>query len=319
MQQQQGDDAAPTSGMAYSSQEGGWRRLGHHAFLEPDGHGEAFVQVQGAACEAHRARVDEAVGTGLLRAAEGAGVAGALLHLGHWRKVDQRRDAVDGEGPSVAVDVPVDLVMVREEAHLALGGVGDAVRVVAGWQEVAFAAHVQHEVVALRGGVVRRGCTEDLHGGEVVLHTVLPSGVVGEVQRQLANDAALERDAFRMDADLLGHRELAVGGDGEVGVPGVYLLGLGVDECTEQKRHKQQCTTEHVMSLFAEEHDIAVRGERSTSTFCFAKRWSQKATTIQVAVRLAQARSTGCRAGSDRADRGQPPHVAPVSSEMTAA
>ena len=58
-----------------------------------------------------------------------------------------------------------------------------------------------------------------------------------------------------------------------------------------------------------------LHGKRITSsTFCFAKRWSQKATTPgrcpgranQAAARLTQARSTGYRAGRVRADRGHP-------------
>ena len=56
-----------------------------------------------------------------------------------------------------------------------------------------------------------------------------------------------------------------------------------------------------------------LRRASAFSTFCFAKRWSQKATTIQAAARLAQARSTGPRGGCGRADRGHLPHVLPAS------
>jgi len=60
------------------------------------------------------------------------------------------------------------------------------------------------------------------------------------------------------------------------------------------------------------------------STFCFAKRWSQKATTpgrgpgraFKVAARPARARSTGFRDGRARADPGSGPGRTPTARDI---
>ena len=53
-------------------------------------------------------------------------------------------------------------------------------------------------------------------------------------------------------------------------------------------------------------------GQNSLPPFPVPKMWSQKATTTKAAIRLEQARSTGHRARRGRADRGRPPHSAPM-------
>ena len=132
--------------------------------------------------------------------------------------------------------VPVHLAVVGEEAHLAFCGLGDPVRVVAGFQEVALRTHIHDEVVTFLSGVVRRGGPEHFHRVDVALEKALPAFAVHEDQWEHAKDAAFEVNTFHMRVDLLRHRQLPVGCPGEVGVERVDLLGSAVGIYPDQQR-----------------------------------------------------------------------------------
>src|SRR4029079_15076549 len=97
-------------------------------FRPADGYGEAFIRIEqprGARGIAMARRLDD---LGIIAAlALPAGIFGMLLDRGAGRQLDDGLCLLDREGPGIAGDVPIELVIVREITELACRAVGDLV------------------------------------------------------------------------------------------------------------------------------------------------------------------------------------------------
>jgi hypothetical protein len=195
-------------------------RLAHDALGKFDHDAEPLLRThraRGAEARAARARL------GLEVAQAIALVAGVGLELQLFRRHrrGQRhvgRDAVHGEGPAVAVHVPVQLVVVLEEAELARGAVGDLVDVPAARQHHGGVADADARAVAIGLHRPGLGVAVAAHRDDMQRHPDARAAAVAVIGGEIAQDAALDFTPFDLHLDALGDGEPAVRADADVAV-----------------------------------------------------------------------------------------------------
>ena len=155
------------------------------------------------------------------------GVGGPLSRLGSGRQEDRGRGLVDGQPPAVAGDVPVEFVVVSELPDLAVGGVGQFIRVFARVEEFPLFAHVDLDAVAGRLGMVvfAASVAANAYDFKSHRHGLAARDVVAG--GEFAHDALADGLAGGQHAQGLDHGEIAVGGDGHPAVKGQEAFGLG--------------------------------------------------------------------------------------------
>ena len=192
-------------------------RRAHHALLPGRRDGEPVAGGQrprGAEHDAARLLLDDGgvLAGGVLR----AGVERGLPERHRLGQGDARLGLIDREGPAGAGGVPIELVVVGEEADLPVGAVADDVFVPAGAERPIGAADADADAVAqpfgdpiFRGAVARDRLDVEPH----LDPRAVPAPVDG---RKIAQDAAADLPAFRLHGDRLGDRKVAVALDRDV-------------------------------------------------------------------------------------------------------
>ena len=145
-----------------------------------------------------------------------AGVERGLPERHRLRQGDARLGLIDREGPAGAGRVPVELVVIGEEADLPGGAVADHVFVPPGAEQPIGAADAHAHAVAQPFGdpILRSAVAGDRLNVESDLD---PGAVAAPVAgRKIAQDAATDVAAFGLDGNGLGDRKVAVALDRDV-------------------------------------------------------------------------------------------------------
>src|SRR5262249_30642316 len=128
---------------------------------------------------------------------------------------DLRMRAVDGEIPSVARDVPVELVVIAKEAELAVRVIVEFVGMLAGRQHHVGASQVYPHAVATRFGAPGLRLTVARRGLEIEWHHGVPTTRARVGSGEIAIDAALDLLALGAHPDGFVHVERAIAADGD--------------------------------------------------------------------------------------------------------
>ena len=179
------------------------RRAGraHQALRPGHGDGQPVARGQrlgGAEHDAARTLLDDG---GVLSArALRPGVERRLPQRNRLGQCDARLGLIDGEGPAGAGGVPIELVVVEEEADLPRGAIGDDVFVPAGAEKAIGTADADPDAVAqsFRGPVFRGAVAGD--GTDLEADLDARAVLAGVGGRKIPQDAAADLVAFGLHA-----------------------------------------------------------------------------------------------------------------------
>ncbi len=208
-------------------QDPGLGRFGDDALGECDGDRQALARPERPRClEGDDSAAIRQRRLGVLRRrAVGAGIGGGLLCCCAVRQMDDGNGLADRKRPFRPGGVPVDLVVVVEEADLPVGAVGQFVGVDARLQEDVLLAEIDphHAAVFLDAAGLRLAVAP----GRNQLEGIAADMAVGvlEGDRKVPVDAAPDLRTFRVDADRLGDDEVAVPLDRDIASKQQDFLG----------------------------------------------------------------------------------------------
>ena len=212
--------------------------------LRPARHeGQSFPRTEAPrAAEGREARTRVRLPVAPLRALRpGVGLDGDRGGVDVAGQEHLRAHRVDREVPAVARHVPVQLVVIGEEAELPVGAIGDGVGVLARRQvHLRVADSDAHTVRQLLEGVwFHVSVAADRDHLEAGHHApAVPVDVAG---REVAQQAAPDLLAFRPHPQCLDHLERAVRSHVDVALPVEdALVGPGGGERQEQREREQQ-------------------------------------------------------------------------------
>src|SRR3989449_5121659 len=146
------------------------------------------------------------------------------------RQPDLGREPVEGKRPAVAVHVPVQLVVVAEEAELARSAIDDLVDVPAGGEHHVGAAYADALAVRQALHVVVLASAVARHADHAEGHARSRTERAAVAGREVAQDAAADLAALGLYFDPLGDRQRAVPGDADAAMEVKDSLG-----CTNRK------------------------------------------------------------------------------------
>ena len=217
------------------------RRRGHHALREREHDGQTFLRLQRARqCPARDARRRRAgLEVAALRALRTAVAFGSHVGGGHrLRQPHLDAAAFDREHPAGADRVPVQLVVIVEEAELARSAVAQGVGVVGGHREEVVVAGVDAHAVVDVLGEPRLVAAVALHAQHLEADHDAVAMAVAIAGREVAVDAAADVVAFRAHRDPFGDVEAAVGAD-------VDLAVVGQDAFLRERRQREEQHGDH--------------------------------------------------------------------------
>ena len=141
-----------------------------------------------------------------------------------WQ-MDRGRRLQDGKIPTVAGNVPVELVVAGEKSKLAVGGVGDGVGVITRQHDAVFIADINPLAVASVFDMewLRLAIAQDLINLEPNLIVIAGAVFVGS--RKVAVDSMLDLFTPCPDFDRLAHLHGSILVNGDVTAVGEDLLG----------------------------------------------------------------------------------------------
>ncbi len=174
------------------------------------------------------------------------------------RQADVGRNLVHGEGPAVAVDVPVELVVLLEEADLEVGPVGDFVDVGAARQHHAGVADAHAHAVLLPLQRVVLGLPVAPHRQHLERHRDLAPVAVPVVGREIAQDAALDLLALDLHVDGFEDGQLPLGADPDLAVEGQDPF-LRAD-CRRECKETQNSEPSHSCTFTASRSSVSKKG-----------------------------------------------------------
>ena len=200
----------------------------------------------------------------------GVGLEPKARSLDRGRQRDLSRERVERESPAVAVHVPVQLVVLLEKAELARGAVADRVDVPPGRKEHARAADADPHAVREPLERVGLGRAVARHFEHVELHAHQGAGAVAVVGREVAQDAAPDLAAARLDRDRLGDGERALGVDADVAVEfedALLRRSRGRNEHREEQEQRSHSATFTASRSSVSKNGMAAKpNRRATST-----------------------------------------------------